>query len=489
MKFPLLTFFILAPSIAALLIAVTPAGVKLTRRLMGVVSGLLVLLSVSTLTGAWGAWSMFSEDVLWLPQLGVHYALAFDGLSGLLLSALFLLMALAMAAGELGQPVEDKGPQVLIALMASGMAGVLLARDLLLFFIFWEVMVIALFLFVDRYGGEGRQRASIQFLVYTAAGSLLMLVAIAGVYVLNAANSPAPLSLEALSETLRLGPVGMWIGAGFLAAFLIKLPMVPLHAWLPDLYRRTPTNALVVAAFMAKLGGYGLLRFLVYPHALILEQMELPLAVIALVGFLYASATALGQRRFTDVLIYASIAHMNLFVLGAVSFTAMGASGSALQLLNQGLLLGITFYLASWLGPELQETAGVGRLTWGRLYLLLGILASLGLPGLNGFAGELLILSGAVQRWPILGATALLGVAIGAIYFILAYRRLAHGHLDRYPPELTVLHRSVLAVPLLASLAIGLAPTLVLQFLGGAETSPTSLLTVLNLAMGTWGTR
>jgi NADH-quinone oxidoreductase subunit M len=477
----------LAPSAAAVLVAVLPITAKAGRWILAAVAGLLALASFGALLELWGPWSALSEDVLWVPQLGAHYALAIDGLSGTLLTVLFLLMAMSMAAAELSKQTQAKGPDVLIALMASGMAGVLLARDLVLFFLFWELMVLALFVLVNRYGGEEHQRAALQFLVYTVAGSLLMLVAIAGTYMVNAPVVAAPLSLQALPRALSAGPFGAWLALGFLVAFLIKLPVVPLHIWLPDLYRQMPTHLLVIAAFMAKLGGYGILRFFVYPQSAALQQMATPLAILALAGFLYASAIALGQRKFSEVLIYSSIAHMNLFLLGALSFNAAGHGGAALQLLNQGLLLGITFYLSTWLGPSAQDEAGVGRLPWGRLYLLLGVLASLGMPGLNGFAGELLILSGAIQRWPALAILALAGIAMGATYFILTYKRLAHGQLDRCPEELPWPHRAVLAVPLLLSLGLGLAPSLALQFLGQQGTSSVLLLAARGLVLATGG--
>ncbi len=471
MPVPALTIFVFAPSAAALLAALLPIGPRGTRRLIGFTAGALTLAAFAALMGALGPWTGLTEDLLWIPQIRAHYFLALDGLSGTLLILVFFLAALSQAAGGVARQPERKGQEILTAFMASGMAGVLLARDLLLFFLFWELMVLALFLLVNRYGGEDRQRASLQFLVYTTTGSLLMLVSLAGVYMLNAPTALYPLGLEALTRALRAGPVGTWIALGFLAAFLIKLPMVPLHTWLPDLYRQTPHHTLVGAAFMAKLGGYGLLRFLVDPHAPALSQMALPLATAALVGFLYASAVALAQRRFIDVLIYSSVAHMNLFVIGAVSFVPAGYSGAAFQLLNQGLLLGANFYLASWLGPDHQESSGVGRLDWGRLYLLVGILASLGLPGLSGFPGELLIFVGALQRWPALAVLGFVGVALGAAYFILTYWRLAHGRVDQYPGDLTKLHRTMLALPLAASLALGLVPSLALQFLVAPETS------------------
>ncbi len=465
MRIPVLTLLVVTPAVTSLVVTLLPIDMRTARRILLAVNLILFAISASLFIGTLGPWSQLTEDALWIPQLGVYYALSIDGLSGALLVALFLAMGLSAAAAELVQENQGKWSSALQGIMTTGMAGVLLARDLLLFFLFWETMVVALFVLVLAYGGEGRQRAAIQFLVYTAAGSLLMLAAIAGVYVLNSGLYARPLCFEALPNALRSGAVGPWIAVGFLAAFAVKMPLVPLHAWLPDLYRQTPTYALVVAAFMAKLGGYGFLRLIesTYPSAI--EWLALPLGIVALAGFLYASLVALGQQRFIDVLIYASIAHMNLFLLGAVAFTKTGFDGAALQLLNQGVLAALTFYMATWLGQRVEDMGGVGRLAWGRIYLLVAILASLGLPGLNGFASELLIIVGTIERWPVLGILVLLGTVLGACYFILTYRRLAHGDLGRVPEELPAFHRTALAIPLILCLLLGLAPSLILQFI------------------------
>jgi NADH-quinone oxidoreductase subunit M len=369
-------------------------------------------------------WLAF-EDYPWINRFGVRFTLGMDSLSLLMI----MLTGLLLVAAVLISWREEQRPPAYFALLllsTTGIVGVFLALDLILFYICWEVMLIPLFFVIGIWGKEQRVAAAVKFFLFSLTGSLLMLLAIIGLYVLHGQQTGEfTFALAALKGTQIPPGLAPWLYGAFLLAFLIKMPVVPLHRWQPDAYSAAPLAAtLLLAGVLAKTGVFGLIRF-AFPLFPDQARASLPLlATLALLGILYAGWIAFVQNDLKRLVAYASVAHLGFIVLGLTSWHPTAVTGSMLQMLNHGLTTGALFIMvALYEGRTGSRLLGELGGLWGRLPLLSALfllfaMATLGLPGLNNFAGEILILLGVFVVRPWWGALALGGLILAAAYML-----------------------------------------------------------------------
>ena len=404
----------------------------------------------------------FEERAAWVPAAGIGYHLGVDGLSVSLIALVALLVPVAMAAAVDQVHDRTKGFVLTLLLLEAGLLGTFLAQDLVLFYVFWEAMLIPMYFLIALWGGPARRAAAIKFLLYTMAGSMLMLLAIIAVYLQSGRVTGTPtFDLPALAaRSLGWTPAveGLLFG-GFAVAFAIKMPVWPLHTWLPDAYAEAPPVVTVLlAGLMAKAGAYGLLRFCLplFPDAV---RAWGPLfAVLAVVGILYGGAVAWAQGDLRRLLAYGSLSHMGFILLGIFALDIQSVQGSVLQMINHGVSTGALFVLAGILigrtgqgrtdayGGLAAATPALAAMT------LIVVASSLALPGTNGFVGEFLILLGAFQTHPVQAVLATLGVVVAAAYLLAFVGRIFHGPLRpdlRGLPDLRPREYAVLA-PLVA---------------------------------------
>lgn len=435
--FPILSALVFLPVAGALVVPF------LRREEVGVVKGWTLLVSlgnlglaVAVLVGfqSGTAAMQFVEQAPWFPGLGISYHLGVDGISVLLVVLTALLTPVAVAASwrEMGNRAKEYG--VFLLLLEAGVIGAFVALDLALFFIFWEAMLIPMYLIIGVCGGDRRIYAALKFFLYTAVGSLAMLLAIVALAILHQGRTGQySFDLTQLAGMQLPADAALWIFLGFAVAFAIKVPVFPLHAWLPDAYTQAPTAVLVLATMLVKVGSYGFLRFglTLFPEQMVASA---PLfMVLAVVGVVYAGLIAVVQRDVVRLVAYSSVAHMAFIVLGIFSLNPQGISGATIQMVNHSLSTGGLFILAAMVAERTRTTriSSLGGLAsrWPVLAALftLVLFSSAGLPGLNGFVGEFLILLGAFQAEPVAAVVAASGVVLAAVYLVWMFQRAMHG--------------------------------------------------------------
>jgi len=382
--------------------------------------------------GADGTFPLVHDTVLpWISSYGIRYDLAMDGISmPLVLLGIFLVPLVILGSWK---GIEKHWPLfgASMLLLTTGVLGTLLAYDLFLFYIFWEVMLIPMYLLIGIWGGERRIYAAVKFFLFTMAGSLLMLIAILWMAWTFQSLNGGVWSF-AYTDLLRLDlPLHqqIWLFAAFALTFAIKVPMFPVHTWLPDAHVEAPTGgSVILAGILLKLGTYGFLRFAIplFPHA---SQAAQPLLLaLAIAGIIYGALVAWVQTDMKKLVAYSSIAHLGFVMLGMLAFDIVAWQGSLLQMVNHGLSTGALFLLVGMLydrrhTKKFDEFGGLAKvIPVFAFFLVFSALASVGLPMLNGFAGEFPILVGSYQsavldlRWPTVLAT--LGVVLAAVYLL-----------------------------------------------------------------------
>ncbi len=358
------------------------------------------------------------------PRLGVRYSLALDGISLVLvlLTAFLSVLCVLVSWKEINSRLQAF--HFFLLSMETGVLGVFLSTDLLLFYLFWELQVIPMFFLIGIWGHENRIFATVKFVLFSIAGSLFMLIALIGLYFLHGSQAGHyTFSLFELARTPLAPNVEMWLYAAFLLAFAIKVPMFPVHTWLPDAHTEAPTaGSVILAGLLLKTGAYALLRFAfpLFPNA---AADSVPLLLgLGLIGLFYAAWIALAQSDLKRLVAYSSISHMGLIVIGIAVWNTITLSGALLLMVNHGLTTSALFILVGMLSERAgsREFSHFGGLwknmpVFGGFFLLFGM-ASVGLPGLNNFVSEILILLGTFKERPVLG-----GIAFAAIVFVLVY--------------------------------------------------------------------
>jgi NADH-quinone oxidoreductase subunit M len=377
------------------------------------------------------------ERARWMPGFGIEYIVGVDGISIFLVLLTTFLMPIAILASW---SVTEKVKEYLIfmLLLETGMLGAFVALDLFLFYVFWEVMLVPMYFLIGVWGGTRRVYAAIKFVIYTMAGSLLMLVAI--IY-LAARHAEAEQTLT--FDLLKLYDLHLpldeqaWLFTAFALSFAIKVPLFPFHTWLPDAHVEAPTaGSVILAGVLLKLGTYGFLRFAMplFPDAALAAAPYI--IALAVIGIIYGAGVAMMQSDIKKLVAYSSVSHLGFVMLGLFAFNMQGIQGAVYQMLNHGLSTGALFLLVGMIYDR-RHTRMIDA--FGGLWkpvpvfsalLLVITFSSIGLPGLNGFVGEFLILLGAFAVAPRWTAAAATGVILGAIYMLWMYRRVILGPLS-----------------------------------------------------------
>jgi len=388
----------------------------------------------------------FEESAAWISTEISHH-LGIDGISLFLVLLTTFLTPLAILSSWPSANRRVKAFMACILTLETGMIGVFCAMDLVLFYVFWEVMLIPMYFLIGIWGGKRRIYAAVKFILYTMVGSLLMLLAIIYLYYAHGGTSfdLVEITRSLSTGTLQLtGPEEFWLFMAFLIAFAIKVPMFPFHTWLPDAHVEAPTaGSVILAGVLLKMGTYGLLRFCLplFPAAAITVAPYI--SVLAIIGILYGALVAMVQPDLKKLVAYSSVSHMGLVVLGIFAFNLQGLQGSTLQMLNHGLSTGALFLLVGMIYDrrhtrEIADFGGLAHVSpvYAAAFLIV-TLSSIGLPGLNGFVGEVLVLMGSFASNKIFGSLAALGMILGAVYMLRMYQRVFLGKVEN-PDNATV---------------------------------------------------
>jgi NADH-quinone oxidoreductase subunit M len=421
-------------------------------------------------------------DVEWIPGLGAHFKTGVDGISVFLVILTTFLMPLTLLGT--GKAIEKHVREFIAAMLVleTGMLGAFVALDLFLFYVFWEVMLIPMYLLIGIWGGQRRLYASIKFVIYTMVGSLLMLVAIFYVYVkAGAVLGGYTTDLEKLLTVSLPYGAQTWCFAAFALAFAIKIPLFPLHTWLPDAHVEAPTaGSVILAGVLLKFGIYGFLRYAMplFPHGAVVWAPAI--AVLAVIGIIYGALVAFAQDDVKKLVAYSSVSHLGFCALGVVALTSYGISGSIYAMLSHGLTTGGLF-LGIGVLYERRHTrrlAEYGGL-WKQMPIFAGLflivtMGSAGLPALSGFVGEFLTILGtfiagdtlpkgySIPSPRLLGALAATGVVLGAIYLLWMFQKVFFGKLDKARngrlPDLSLREGFVFVVLAISIFALGMFP-------------------------------
>jgi NADH-quinone oxidoreductase subunit M len=478
----LLSSIVFLPALFALALLVLPRGNDRAVRSVAFV-GMLVNLATAlflALRFAPGGGMQFVERAAWVAGFGIDYHLGVDGISLWLVLLTGFIGPLAVLGSWNGIQTRVREFHVLLLLLQTGMMGVFLSLDLFLFYVFWEVTLIPMYFLIGVWGHERRLYAAYKFFIYTMAGSLLMLVAILAL-VFEHHQQTGTYTFDILSlYTTTLAPAQeLRYFAAFALAFAIKVPMWPLHTWLPDAHVEAPTaGSVILAAILLKMGCYGFLRFAIPLFPMATQQAMPLLLALSVIGIIYGALVAMVQPDLKKLVAYSSVSHLGFVMLGLFVFNTQGLEGALYQMLNHGLSTGALFLLVGMLYERrhtraIADFGGLARSMpiFATVFVIV-MLSSIGLPGLNGFVGEFLILLGAFRDarvYAVLGAT---GVVLGAVYMLWAAQRVLFGKLthdeNRNLPDLTRRELAVLLPILVMIVVMGVYPRPFLERMHGA---------------------
>jgi NADH-quinone oxidoreductase subunit M len=429
----------------------------------------------------------FVEQLDWLPDFGVSYHMGVDGISVLFVLLSTLLTPLCILASW--ESVQSRVREYMIAFLVleSMMVGMFCALDFVLFYIFFEAVLIPMFLIIGVWGGARRVYAAFKFFLYTLAGSLLMLLALLAMW-FHAGTTDIP----TLMETAFPRAMQIWLFLAFLVSFAVKVPMWPVHTWLPDAHVEAPTaGSVILAGVLLKMGAYGFLRFSIPMLPQASAEFAPLIFSLSVVAIIYTSLVALAQEDMKKLIAYSSVAHMGIVTLGIFTFTQQGVSGAIFTMLSHGVVSGALFLCVGVLydrvhSREIARYGGVAKVMPSyALVFMLFTMASLALPGTAGFPGELLVIVGAfkVNPWVALGATT--GMVLGAAYMLYLYRRVIFGRITRDDLrsllDLSPREYAVFAPLILLALWMGVYPS---SFLSFFEASVAALVARHEAALG-----
>jgi NADH-quinone oxidoreductase subunit M len=490
---PILSIVIFLPLLGAILIAVAPRTASRSIALGTALATWVVSLVLLAAFDTKGPEFQFGAQVDWIPLFGIQYKLGVDGLSLALVVLTTTLTWISILASF--RPIQERIKEYMISflILEVGMIGVFVALDTFLFYVFWEIVLVPMYLIIGIWGGSNRIYATIKFVLYTLVGSLLMLVAIlATAFAYQAGHGGVWAGafdfekLRAFSGTGALASgLQLFSFGAFFLAFAIKVPMFPFHTWLPDAHVEAPTaGSVILAAIMLKLGAYGFIRFAIplYPSAA--HTFAPAIIVLSLIAIIYGAIVALVQPDLKKLVAYSSVSHMGFVTLGLFVFNEQGTQGAILQMINHGLITGALFLLVGVIYERAHDRtiAKMGGLA-GSTPVYAAIFgffafASAGLPGLSGFVGEFLTLVGAFLYNPLVAAVATFVMILSAAYLLWMFQRMMMGDLSEFFVGLghhleDIRPIEILTLAPLGALVVvfGLFPALILDLVRGSVTS------------------
>ncbi len=485
----LLAALIFLPLAGALLLVFLPKGnLRLIRNAALLATLAEFLLSLPLVFGFDDAVAgmQFVERVPWIPGFGIEYHVGVDGISLWLVMLTTFLMPIVILSTYAAVEKHVKEFMIFMLILEVGMVGVFLAIDLFLFYIFWELVLVPMYFLIGVWGSDRRVYSAIKFFLYTFTGSVLMLVAIitlyffhhevTGIYTTNL------LVLYELSIPVKLQ---FWLFAAFALAFAVKVPMFPFHTWLPDAHVDAPTSgSVILAAVLLKMGTYGFLRFAMPLFPVAAFDLMPAVGALAVIGIIYGALVAMVQKDMKRLVAYSSVSHLGFVMLGLFAFNIQGIQGAILQMINHGISTGALFLLVGILYERrhtrlISEYGGLFKVipVYGAVFLIV-TLSSLGLPGLNNFVGELLILMGAFGPMKGFTVAAAVGIVFAAVYMLWMYQRVMFGTVDneknRHLPDLNAREVAYMLPLLLFVFWIGVYPQ---TFLRKTEASVSAVVT------------
>ncbi len=442
----LLTLLILVPvagALATVLYAVVAKGNDEHHKWIAlgtsVVTFLLSLFLLQRIGSYPTAEFRFEENVSWISSINARYHLGVDGISLWLVILTTFLMPISILSSWTAIKQRLLAYYLFLLILESAMIGVFVSLDLLIFYLFFEASLVPMFFLIGIWGGDRRIYSAVKFFIYTAVGSLLMLVGIIALYFIYHSFDYTTLVAAMSGDTALAGPLGFWLFLAFAFAFCIKVPLFPLHTWLPDAHTEAPTaGSVILAGVLLKMGTYGLLRFNLGMFPEMARRFAPYIIILAIIGIIYGALVAMVQPDVKRLVAYSSVSHMGFVVLGLFSFTELGMQGALYQMLNHGVSTGALFLFVGFIYERrhtrlISDFGGLATpMPWFSTLFVIASLSSIGLPFLNGFVGEFLILagtwtSGAVSHPYIATMLAGTGVIWAAVYMLWMLQRVVFG--------------------------------------------------------------
>ena len=472
-NFPLLTLIMFTPLAGAvLLLFVNKNSTNAIRWIANGFAGLGFLVSLPLwfwLDMATPDWQ-FVERHEWIPSIGAEYLVGVDGFSSLLILLATLMGLIAILSSWTAITTRVKEYYIFLLVLQTGMIGAFVSLDFLLFFLFWEVMLVPMYFLIAIWGSANRLYSAIKFFLFTLVGSVVMLLGILAVYFYHhEVTGIYSFDITRFHQLNMPFDLQWWVFLAFFLGFAVKVPMFPFHTWLPDAHTDAPTaGSVILAAVMLKMGTYGFIRFSlpILPEA---TRAAVPwVATLCIIGIVYGALVAMAQRDWKRLVAYSSVSHMGMVMLGMFALNAVGITGSIVQQINHGISTGGLFLLVGVVYErrhtrEISEYGGLSKVmpAYAAIFLVM-TMSSIGLPALNGFIGEILILQGIFVVNKIWAAFAATGIVLGAAYMLWLYQRTMFGTVDNPKnenlPDLNLREWATFIPLLILAVWIGLYP-------------------------------
>ena len=491
-EFPLLSLILFTPLVGVgILMFVNKRSEDLIRWIANIFAGLgfLVSLPLWFLYDSQNPNWQFVERHAWIPSIGADYFLGVDGFSTLLILLATMIGVIATLSSWTAITMRVKEYYIFLFLLQTGMIGAFVSLDFLLFFLFWEVMLVPMYFLIGIWGSDNRLYSAIKFFLYTLVGSVVMLLGILAVYFYHyEVTGVYTFDVTRFHELNMPFDLQWWVFLAFFLGFAVKVPMFPFHTWLPDAHTDAPTaGSVILAAVLLKMGTYGFIRFSlpILPEA---TQAFVPWVVgLSIIGIIYGALVAMAQRDWKRLVAYSSVSHMGMVMLGLFALNAAGITGSIVQQLNHGISTGALFLIVGIVYErrhtrEISEYGGLSKVmpVYAAIFLIM-TMSSIGLPTLNGFIGEILILQGVfvVNLW--WAAVAATGIVLGAAYMLRLYQQTMFGEVTNPKNEklsdLSFREFATFAPLLVLAVWIGLYPK---PFIDRLETSVDRVMVRIN---------
>jgi NADH-quinone oxidoreductase subunit M len=468
-----LSLVLFLPLVGALLVLLTP---KQNENAIRWVANIFMLVGFIISVPLWFQYNpqnpefQFVERMPWIPSVGAEYFLGVDGFSALLILLTTLIGVIATLSSWSAITERVKEYYVFLLVLQTGMLGAFMSLDFLLFFLFWEVMLVPMYFLIGIWGSANRLYSAIKFFLYTLVGSVVMLLGILALYFYHhSVTGVYTFDVTAFQKANIPYNLQWWVFLAFFLGFAIKVPMFPFHTWLPDAHTDAPTaGSVILAAVLLKMGTYGFIRFSlpILPEAT--RNFVPAVAFLCIVGIVYGALVALAQKDWKRLVAYSSVSHMAMVMLGMFALNPVGITGSIVQQLNHGISTGALFLLVGVVYErrhtrEISEYGGLSKVmpVYAAVFLVM-TMSSIGLPALNGFIGEFLILQGVFMHSIMWAAFAGSGVVLGAAYMLYLYQRTMFGKVENPKneglPDLNLREFATFAPLIILAVWIGLYP-------------------------------